>query len=278
MSSKFGGFLGDSSRKPADSSAGQVVRPSEGRAADYAAIAKAARAAGRAPQPVSAKPCFAVALDATGSMSNLIEDARRSIGKILDRVYAEASVKVRVRLYVFRDYDVTQGLCDASELSGDTQVLSRWLSSVKTHGGGANAGEAIETALEAIYTADEVSAVLIAGDEPSNPRDTLNAYGHQQKVTAREWAPRFLERRVPIHTFLVGQRTDTKEDFEEIARLSGGQAGRLDGSDAMIHMAVMAMLERISGAVAVEHYKKSNQLSIAAREFSVKLLGPPKAP
>jgi hypothetical protein len=143
MSSKFGGFLGDSPKKSAQSSAGDVVRADENRSVNYATIARNARAAGRTPKQVGAKPCFAIALDATGSMTALIDDARRSIGKILDRIYAEASVQVRVRIYAYRDYDVTQGLCDASDLSGDTQVLSRWLSSVRTHGGGANSGEAI---------------------------------------------------------------------------------------------------------------------------------------
>jgi hypothetical protein len=110
----------------------------------------------------------------------------------------------------------------------------------------------------------------------SNPRDALNAYKHRQTATAREWAPRFSEKSIPIHTFLVGNRADTKADFEVIAKLSGGQSGSLDGSDAMTHMAVMAMLERLGGISAVERYAGANPLSIGARDFSRKLIAGPK--
>jgi hypothetical protein len=209
-------------------------------------------------------------------MSSLINDARQSIGKILDRIYAEAKTQVHVRIYVYRDYDVGRGLCEFSDLTGDSQGLSRWLASVRTHGGGANTGEAVEVALEAIYQAYEVSAVLVAGDEPSNPRESLNAYNFREKLSAREWATRFSERAVPIHTFVVGDRPDTKTDFELIATLSGGQSGQLDGSDTMIDMAAMAMLERLSGTGAVERYAEANGLSIAARDFAQKLIAGPK--
>ena len=62
-----------------------------------------------------------------------------------------------------------------------------------------NPGEAVETALEAIYNAAEASAVLLAGDEPSNPRSDLDARGHNQnKPTAHDWARRFGGKNVPI--------------------------------------------------------------------------------
>ena len=77
---------------------------------------------------------------------------------------------------------------------------------------------------------------------------------------------------IPIHTFLLGDRADTKADFEAIAKLSGGQSGTLDGSDAMIHMAVLAMLERLGGTAAVERYAGANLLPIGARDFSLKLI------
>jgi hypothetical protein len=260
MSSKFRGFLdGGSARPPATSSGGgSVARHDPDRSEAYAEIARAARAEGRTVGLNSAKPCFAIALDATGSMSDLIDNARRSIGKILNGIYAEAKTQVRIKMYVYRDYDVPRGLCESSDLTSDSQALSRWLSSVRAYGGGSNAGEAIEVALEAIYA--------------SNSRDTLNAFSHPQQATAREWAPRFSQMGIPIHTFLVGDRADTKADFEAIAKLSGGQSGTLDGSDAMTHMAVLAMLERLGGTAAVERYAGANLLPAGARDFSLKLI------
>jgi hypothetical protein len=118
MSTKFGGFLGNGSAHPptpAGAGAGRLARRDEGRSASYAEIARAARVSGRVVVlSPSAKPCFAIALDATGSMNGLIDDARRSIGKILDGIYAEAKVEVRIRIYAYRDYDVPNGLLEFS--------------------------------------------------------------------------------------------------------------------------------------------------------------------
>ena len=105
----------------------------------YAEIARAARAEGRTVGLNSAKPCFAIALDATGSMSDLIDNARRSIGKILNGIYAEAKTQVKIKMYVYRDYDVPRGLYESSDLTGNSQALSRWLTSVRAYGGGSNA-------------------------------------------------------------------------------------------------------------------------------------------
>jgi hypothetical protein len=277
MSKKFGGFLGGGPAARSGQAAentGSLVRSDDDRWATYAEIAQEKRAQDKTGE--AKRHCFAIALDATGSMGPLIDDARRSIGKILDRIYAGAKTEVRVRIYVYRDYDVSSGLCEFSDLTNDSQALSRWLASVRAHGGGANAGEAVEGALEAIYEADEVSALLLAGDEPSNSRESLNAYNYREKLSAREWASRFSERAVPIHTFVVGNRPDTKNDFELIAKLSGGQSGQLDGSDAMIDMASMVMLERLGGTGAVERYAEANRLSIGARDFARKLIAGPK--
>src|SRR5690349_228403 len=107
MSTKFGGFL--SSGSSGGSDARSVARGDRQRQVDYAKIARAARTEGRA-TPGDVKPCFAIALDATGSMDSLIADARSNIGKILDRICAEAKIHVRVRIYAYRDYDVRHAL------------------------------------------------------------------------------------------------------------------------------------------------------------------------
>ncbi len=65
-------------------------------------------------------------------------------------------------------------------------------------------------------------------------------------LTAHDWARYFVEKQVPIHTFVVAQRPDTTLDFQTISDLSGGQSGRLDGSDAVTDMVVMAILSRLT--------------------------------
>jgi hypothetical protein len=219
---------------------------------------------------------FAIALDATGSMASLIDDARQNITTILNRIYEEAGTNVRIRVYVYRDYDVPHVLCEASPLTDDAQELARWLSRVRVTGGGANDGEAIEAVLEAADEAGEADAILLAGDEPSNPRHDIDAHGLHNTLTAHDWAKRFAVKSIPIHTFAVGQDPRTIADFAKIAQHSGGQAGRLDGSDAMIDMAVMAMLSSLKGSDSVRRYMDRHALTGSAREFGTLLLSGPR--
>lgn len=256
---------------PDGSRTGALTSTQEDRYAGYVAKAKQAEAAGTTPG--LARPGqFVIALDATGSMASLIDDARRDIATILKRVYEEAKAAVRIRIYVYRDYDVRHIVCESSPLSADSQELTRWLATVGVAGGGANDGEAIEAVLGAVHEAGEANAVLLAGDEPSNPRSDLDGRGLQNTPTAHDWARRLAQKGVPIHTFAVGDYPPTIRDFQEIARLSGGQAGRLDGSTAMIDMAVMAMLSSLKGSASIRSYMERYALSDSSRRFGHLLL------
>lgn len=258
-------------RQPVRSDTGALAPTETDRHAGYLAKAKQAEVAGTTPR-LTRSSHFAIALDATGSMASLINDARHNITTILNRIYEEATTKTHIRIYVYRDYDVRRIICESSPLSADSEELTRWLATVRVAGGGANDGEAIETVLEAVHEAGEANAVLLAGDEPSNPRSDLDSRGLQDTPTAHDWARRFAQKGVPIHTFAVGDYPRTIEDFQEIARLSGGQAGRLDGSAAMIDMAVMAMLSSLKGSAAVQSYMERYALSDGARRFGRLLL------
>jgi hypothetical protein len=277
---KFDNYKGKTSsgRLPAGKSrSSSLTSPGEDRHAKYIAKGKEAEAAGRSPGRTQGVGQFAIALDATGSMASLIDGARQNITTILNRIYDEAGMKVQIRMYVYRDYDVKNIICESSSLTADAQDLARWLGGVRVAGGGANDGEAIEAAFEAIYEAGEASAVLLAGDEPSNPRRDLDARGLHETPTAQDWARRFAQQGVPIHTFAVGAYPATISDFQDIARLSGGQAGRLDGTAAMLDMAVMAMLSSLKGAASVRRYMERYALSDGSKKFGMLLLSGPRS-
>lgn len=194
---KFDSYKGGkpTGQPPAAKSRSDALTSTGGdRHARYIAKAKEAKATGEIPgRPQGGQ--FVIALDATGSMASLIDGARQNITTILNRICEEAKTTVHIRIYVYRDYDVSHAICESSSLTGDAQELARWLARVRVHGGGANDGEAIEAVLESVYNADEAGAVLLAGDEPSNPRRDLDIRGYQQKLTAHDWARR-LRRKV----------------------------------------------------------------------------------
>jgi hypothetical protein len=218
---------------------------------------------------------FAIALDATGSMTPLIEIAKATISKIMSRVVSEANMRVQLQLFVFRDYDVPQIVIEHSQLSEEATELARWLGGITATGGGGNDGEAIEEALLAIERVGPFDAVLLAGDEPYNSRAHLDRLGKHDVPTGADIARRFSQNKCPIHTFLVGGTPSARKALEEIASISGGCFGKLDGSEAMIDMAVLAMLADLKGPAFVKAYMEQNALSHSGREFGTLLLRGP---
>jgi len=275
--STFDKFKRGQSQLPAPGSGRAVASQANDAASRIIATARATAASSNAAEavlnPKSAR--IAIALDATGSMGNLIQDAKANISEIVNRATSESGSRVDIQILVYRDYDVPQRLLEKSTLTNDPVSLAAWLSSVRADGGGANDGEAIEVALEAIYASEHFRAVILAGDEPSNSRAHLNSIGKHQKSTAHDWAKTFGQAKIPIHTFVVNNSPATIADFKAIAAISGGQSGRLDGSSAMIDMAVMAILATLKGAPAVRKYMANNQLSSNAESYGHLLISGP---
>jgi hypothetical protein len=246
----------------------------------YTKIGNAVGRSDEVEQSLNFRTDFAICLDATGSMSPLIDAARSSLRAIVERVMREAKTTIRLRLFVYRDYDVpSTALLEKSPLSSDPEALIQWLNKIDAYGGGGNDGEAIELPLRTILAEGSHAAVLIAGDEPPNSRHSLNDAGKYQELTALDLAKVFGEKKVPIYTFVVGENPRTARDFKQMSASSGGQSGKLDGSQEMIDMAVMAILDKLSGPAAVSKYAAGTRLTANSENFKRLLLsGPSKSP
>ena len=218
---------------------------------------------------------FAFLLDGTGSMAPLIDDARTSLDEILRRISSRSGRPVTIRFFVYRDYDVMEQILEVSPESGDPDPLKAWLARINPMGGGADLGEAVEVALHQVGHDGKFDAVLLFGDEPSNPASRVRKEGKGRYSHSHEAASKFARSGIPIHTFVVGDRTETALDFSAIAQASGGRSGKLDGSESMIDMAVMSVLERVAGRLAVRDYMSSTKLSKPSEEFGRLLLDGP---
>lgn len=274
--SKFGKFLDRTGGPP---SAGGTALAAKSTAAEavMARIAAEVSRPGEAERIVRGRTVqVAIALDATGSMAGMLRVAKDSIGEIIARVTAEAPGHLEIELFAYRDYDVGSHPLERSGLSSTAQPLANWLSRVRADGGGGNAGEAVEVALEAILEAGSFAAVLLIGDEPSNGSAELRAAGRSNAATARSLAGRMGERHIPIHSFVMGDDPRTSSDFKALANSSGGKCGRLDGSKEMIDLAVMAILSTIVGRGGVTNYMAGRHLSSNAAAFGQLLLGTSK--
>jgi hypothetical protein len=215
----------------------------------------------------------AIALDGTGSMGHLIDTARTAINEIVRRVTAEAGVDAEMELFVYRDYDVPHALLERSGASTDPAKLAAWLKRINPEGGGANDGEAVETALDAILSDGSFTVALVAGDEPSNSAQTVRRNGRQGARTALEIVRDLRSRQTPVHTFVVGDHRATAIDFGRLAEAGGGKTGKLDGSRDMVDLAVMSILASAQGSSAVHRYMEHHQLTANARAFGQLLLG-----
>ncbi len=218
---------------------------------------------------------IAVALDATGSMAGLLAAAKSSVGQIITRASREAGFPIEIEIIVYRDYDVPQSVMQRSGATTDTEKLVTWLSKITADGGGANGGEAVEAALQAILEDGQFAAVLLAGDEPSNSRENLTAAGQNGK-TSIEIARALHEKGVPIHSFVIDDDPRTVSDFRNLSDITCGKSGRLDGSAEMIDLAVLAILSSVKGASSVRRYMETTRLSNNARDFGQLLLGTQK--
>ena len=269
--SKFDKYKGSPTLLPGQSGTGTQLRPS--RVTEEIARAKTlAHETGAAERLISGDPTHvAIALDATGSMSHLLRATTDAISEIITRVSREAGRIIEIELFVFRDYDVLDRLLERSGRSAEPQHLISWLSRVQALGGGANDGEAIEAALEAILREGTFGVVLLAGDEPSNSAASVRRAGRNARH-AHDLARAFGEQKVPIHSFVVGSDPRTVADFRAISQQSGGKSGRMDGSKEMIDLAVMAILDRLKGAEGVRRYMAGAQLTDNARAFGDQLL------
>lgn len=237
-------------------------------------------------QPKSLKKRrYCIVLDATGSMAQLIEHAKRHIAAILLQAMADGG-EVEMMIIVYRDYG-DRPLTEHSECTSDSKALLTWLGRITTHGGGGNGGEAVEEGLKVAKEFGPWTAIFLAGDEPANTAETrAQQKGPSGKPLADDYAREFskMSPRQPVFAFVVpvhGEHCDprTEASFGTIAELSGGICGKLDGGEAMLHnvgiaMAIAGKSAKEAG-VSLDRYMKahSKSLSAGSAAFAAKAAG-----
>src|SRR5262245_30960963 len=108
-----------------------------------------------------------------------------------------------------------------------------------------------------------------------NRRADLDSIGKRDVPTAADLAHRSGQAKCPIHTFLLGSYSDARRALQALATASGGSLGELDGSEAMIDMALLAMLANLKGTAFIKDYVGRTALSHSGKEFATLLLKGP---
>lgn len=176
----------------------------------------------------------AFAIDATGSMSPYIEQARQRIHQIAESL-AEGNPRPEVRfaLVAYRDKG-DEFVTHASPFTRDLAAMKRYLDATSADGGG-DTPEAVLEGLKAAITGlgwtpasnDGVVRLLyLVGDAPPQ---------HYADSPTEPWIAREARKRhIVIHSIACGADSSLESSFEPIARFTEGRYFRLDDAPARV--------------------------------------------
>lgn len=233
---------------------------------------------------VSAVSRTVVLMDATGSMSSLIDKTKHSISEMFRRAYdilQKQNVLGRsfsIKFIAYRNYNApAEALLQESTWESEPASLESFLTTVEANYGWEN--EAIEVAFQRVNQiiagGETIDQVILIGDRPPNTRSevsrkrsdehgesywrgtafsTATYYEDELNVLTGGGSP------VPVHGYYVD--SSAQAAFSEIARRSQGQAGYLDvnspnSAEVLTNLVTESILHGVGGLELVEAYRES---------------------
>jgi len=173
----------------------------------------------------------AFVLDTTGSMSGLIDGAKRKIWSIAERIGdGRPRPELRIALVGYRDVG-DQYVTLAHDFTGDMDLVYERLSAFRAEGGGdtpEHVSRAISDAVHRLsWTSGNVMrTIFLVGDAPPHT-DYQDGYDYRRH--AREAA----QRGIAIEAIECGADPLTAQVWSEIAGLAGGHFAQIDASGGM---------------------------------------------
>jgi hypothetical protein len=172
-------------------------------------------------------------LDTTGSMSGLIEGAKRKIWSIADAMSGNSpGVPIKVGLVAYRDRG-DEYVTRRVDLTEDLDAVWAQLRELRADGGG-DTPESVNEALHDAVTKLSWSAgpgvyrvVFLVGDAPPH-------LDYPQDVSFRQSAALAAQKDIVINTVQCGALPDTTPVWQEIAKLGLGQFAAIGQDGAMI--------------------------------------------
>jgi hypothetical protein len=229
---------------------------------------RGAQTLARRPLPPAGRAIEAVfVLDTTGSMSGLLEGAKRKIWTIADAM-GGGGVPVRIGLVAYRDRgDAYVTL--RRDLTDDLDSLWGELRELRAEGGG-DTPESVNQALHEAVTRIGWSqgpgvyrVIFLVGDAPPH-------LDYQDDVGFATSAAAAARRDIVINTVQCGGLPDTTPIWQEIARLAQGQFAAIDQDGAMlaVHTPLderLAELNRRLAATVIPYGDAAEQAEVAAK-------------
>jgi hypothetical protein len=192
----------------------------------------------------------AFVLDTTGSMSGLIEGAKRRIWTIARRIgEGRPRPDLRIALIAYRDLGDAY-VTRVFDLTGDMDQVYQNLTSFQASGGG-DAPEHVSAALsDAVHKVSwsrraGMQVIFLVGDAPPH-LDYQDGYDYRRHVGEAR------QRGIAVETVQCGGDPETARVWTQIASLGGGHYARIDGQGGMPVMVtpVDAELARLNAELA----------------------------
>ncbi|XP_065682287.1 uncharacterized protein LOC124816231 [Hydra vulgaris] len=208
-------------------------------------------------------------IDATGSMGDLLNKAKVTVGTMFERAAAilnENSIAAdsfQMQFAVYRDYDcLSDGILQYSPWETKPENLRLFMDKISAYGGG-DYEEAIEIGLWHVDRENKESAVnqvILIGDAPAKSKTQINEYQnvkgeiYWQKTDFK--VPTFYKIEVEklkkigivVHTFYL--HDGAKSNFQEIAKETGGlceplNIDSLDGANTLTDIVTRRILGNV---------------------------------
>jgi hypothetical protein len=233
----------------------------------------------RRPLPPQGRAIEAVfVLDTTGSMSGLLEGAKRKIWTIAGAM-GGGGVPVRIGLVAYRDRgDAYVTL--RRDLTEDLDAVWGDLRALRAEGGG-DTPESVNQALHEAVTRMAWSdapgvyrVIFLVGDAPPH-------MDYQDDVAFAASAAAAASRDIIVNTIQCGSLPDTTPVWQQIARLAQGQFAAIDQDGAMlaVHTPLderLSELNRRLAATVIPYGDAAEQAEVAAKSERA-LDAPPEA-
>ena len=186
-------------------------------------------------------------MDATASMNVLLDKVKITVSTMFERIkdilkqHDMDANCFQMQFAVYRDYDAgPDRILQSSGWETDSNNLRIFLETQNAHGGG-DYPEAIEIGLfhaNEEHKNNNITQVIIIGDAPAKSKQQIN--DDRKKYFADTWSEsrykqithyekeleELINNHIPVHTFCLD--IGAKENFEEIAKASGGNFKELN--------------------------------------------------
>lgn len=234
----------------------------------------------RTPPPPQSRPQVDVVfvLDTTGSMSSLLDGAKKKIWEIARFIaQGQPAPDLRIGLVAYRDVG-DEYVTKFFDLTDDLDGIYQNLSALGAAGGGDTPEHVAKGLHEAVYRAswsprkNALKLIYLVGDAPPHT-DYQDGYNY------RAIAMQAKERGIRINTVRCGRDEDTRLAWAEIAGRTGGEFASIDQSGGMVDVSTpfddqLAQLNRTLTDTAIPYGSAERRRELRAK--SEKALEAPK--